>query len=412
MTSYISIILLIGLSTLLMVFMPAVSKKIGISYSIIYVIIGVVLYAIFGSALPSPLPSSNPELTLHLTELIVIISLMGTGIKIDRDFSFKKWNTPLRLISFAMLLCIAACFLLGLGFLSLTLPSAILLGAVLAPTDPVLASDVQVGPPNDQTKSETKFSLTSEAGLNDGMAFPFVWLAITFSLIAQQKEASILNWIGYHLIYKIITGGLIGYLAGKAVGFLIFKLSKKYKVLKPTQGFLAISLTLCVYAITEIAHGYGFIAVFVSALVLRHSEKEHDFHLELHDFTEQIERLLLAVLLLFFGGAIVSGILEVLDIKMVIFCFVFVLIIRPLSAYISLLGRKISFKDKIAIGFFGIRGMGSIFYLSFALVTTTFTQEKELWAIVAFTILISIFIHGATADRILKYLKVETRSEK
>ncbi|MES2447699.1 MAG: cation:proton antiporter [Bacteroidota bacterium] len=412
MTSYISIILLIGLSTLLMVFMPAISKKIGISYSIIYVIIGVVLYAIFGSALPSPLPISNPELTLHLTELIVIISLMGTGIKIDRDFSFKKWNTPLRLISFAMLLCIGACFLFGLGFLSLTLPSAILLGAVLAPTDPVLASDVQVGPPNDQTKSETKFSLTSEAGLNDGMAFPFVWLAITFSLMAQQKEASILNWFGYHLFYKIIIGGLIGYLAGKAVGFLIFKLSKKYKVLKPTQGFLAISLTLCVYAITEIAHGYGFIAVFVSALVLRHSEKDHDFHLELHDFTEQIERLLLAVLLLFFGGAIVSGILDVLDIKMMIFCFVFVLIIRPLSVYISLLGRKISFKDKIAIGFFGIRGMGSIFYLSFALVTTTFTQEKELWAIVAFTILISIFIHGATADRILKYLKVETRSEK
>ena len=99
-----------------------------------------------------------------------------------------------------------------------------------------------------------------------------------------------MNWFGYHLIYKIIAGGIIGYLAGKAVGFVIFRLSKKYKVLKPTQGFLAISLTLCVYSITEIAHGYGFIAVFVSALVLRHSEKEHHFHLELHDFTEQIRR--------------------------------------------------------------------------------------------------------------------------
>lgn len=411
MTSYISIILLIGLSTLLMVFMPAVSKKIGISYSIIYVIIGVVLYVFFKSALPSPLPSSNPELTLHLTELIVIISLMGTGIKIDRDFTFKSWSTPLRLISIAMLICISACFLLGISFLSMALPSAILLGAVLAPTDPVLASDVQVGPPNDKTKSETKFSLTSEAGLNDGMAFPFVWLAITFSLIAQQKEANILNWLGYHLLYKIFIGGIIGYLAGKAVGFLIFKLAKKYKVLKPTQGFLAISLTLCVYATAEIAHGYGFIAVFVSALVLRHSEKTHDFHLELHDFTEQIERLLLAVLLIFFGGALVSGILDVLNLEMVIFSVGFVFIVRPLSVYISLLGRKISLKDKIAIGFFGIRGMGSIFYLSFALLTTTFTQEKELWAIVAFTILISILIHGATADRILKYLKVETKSD-
>jgi NhaP-type Na+/H+ or K+/H+ antiporter len=410
MTSYIAIILLIGLSTLLMVFMPAISKKVGISYSIVYVTIGVLIYAAFGSALPSPLPSSNPEITLHLTELIVIISLMGTGIKIDRDFSFKKWNTPLRLISIAMFLCIGVCYLFGIGFLSLSLPSAILLGAVLAPTDPVLASDVQVGPPNDKTKSETKFSLTSEAGLNDGMAFPFVWLAITFALMAQQKEASIMNWFGYHLIYKIIAGGIIGYLAGKAVGFVIFRLSKKYKVLKPTQGFLAISLTLCVYSITEIAHGYGFIAVFVSALVLRHSEKEHHFHLELHDFTEQIERLLLAVLLIFFGGALVSGILEALDWKMVVFAFVFVLIVRPASAYLSLLGRKISLQDKIAIGFFGIRGMGSIFYLSFALVTAKFSDQKELWAIVTFTILLSILIHGATADRILKYLKVETRA--
>jgi NhaP-type Na+/H+ or K+/H+ antiporter len=300
--------------------------------------------------------------------------------------------------------------LFGIGFLSLSLPSAILLGAVLAPTDPVLASDVQVGPPNDKTKSETKFSLTSEAGLNDGMAFPFVWLAITFALMAQQKEASIMNWFGYHLIYKIIAGSIIGYLAGKAVGFVIFRLSKKYKVLKPTQGFLAISLTLCVYSITEIAHGYGFIAVFVSALVLRHSEKEHHFHLELHDFTEQIERLLLAVLLIFFGGALVSGILGALDWKMVVFAFVFVLIVRPASAYLSLLGRKISLQDKIAIGFFGIRGMGSIFYLSFALVTAKFSDQKELWAIVTFTILLSILIHGATADRILKYLKVETRA--
>ena len=407
MTSYIGLILLIGLSTLLMVFMPAISKKIGISYALIYVIIGAVLFAFFGEKLPSPLPKSNENLILHLTELIVIISLMGTGIKIDREFSFKRWSTPVRLITIAMFICIASCILLGLSMLTLALPSAILLGAVLAPTDPVLASDVQVGPPNDKTKSETKFSLTSEAGLNDGMAFPFVWLAITYSLIAQQKEASLLNWFGFHLFYKIVAGGIIGYLAGKAVGYLIFKLSKKYQVLKPTQGFLAISLTLCVYSITELAHGYGFIAVFVSAVVLRHSEKEHDFHLELHDFTEQIERLLLAVLLLFFGGALVSGILNSLDVEMVIFSFLFLLIIRPASAYVSLLGSKLPFKEKIAISFFGIRGMGSIFYLSFAFVTTSFIDEKELWAIVAFTVLISIIIHGTTASRILNYLKVE-----
>lgn len=410
MDNYIIILLLGGISSLGMTFMPTIAKRTRISYSIWYVAIGMVIYSVWPNLLPSPLPQANSQVTVRITELIVIISLMGTGIKIDRRFSFKNWATPLRLILFAMLLCISICTLLGIMMLQLALPTALLLGAVLAPTDPVLAADVQVGPPNEKMKSETRFSLTSEAGLNDGMAFPFVWLAI---VVASSGLSSgvILNWLGYHLIYQIAIGLLLGWLAGKAAGYLVFNLFDKYKLIKPTDGFLAISLMLCTYGITELLHGYGFIAVFVAGLMLRHSEKTHRYHKELHSFTDQVERLLLGILLIFFGGTLVSGILKPLNWDMVLFSCAFVLLIRPLSAYISIIGSSIHWKEKLAISFFGIRGMGSVYYLAFAFGHASFASEDNLWAIVAFTILLSIVMHGLTATTVMNHLRVNIAKE-
>lgn len=412
MDQYILVILVIGLSSLGMAFMPAISKRTSMSYSLIYVAAGLIIYLLWPDLLPSPLPDQNSSLTLHLTELIVIISLMGTGIKIDRVFSWSGWATPLKLISVTMILCIALSCLLGMMMLQLALPAAVLIGAVLAPTDPVLASDVQVGPPNETIKSETKFALTSEAGLNDGMAFPFIWLAVILCSNTDGQHESLLNWLGYYLIYKIFAGLVLGYLTGKLAAFLVFTVSEKYKLLKPTDGFLAISLTLCVYGLTEALHGYGFLAVFVSALSFRHAEKTHKYHAMLHAFTDQIERLLLGVLLIFFGGSLVSGILEPLNWPIVVFSLIFLLIIRPLTAYMPLMGSRMHWKETLAISFFGIRGMGSIFYLAFAFGHATFGNERELWAIVAFTILVSIVMHGLTATPIMDHLKVNIPKKK
>lgn len=388
-----------------MAWIPSFSKKSGISYSIIYLILGVILYLILPGTLPLPDPLANEVVTIHTSELVVIISLMGTGIKIDRSFSFKNWQSPLRLVFVAMILCIVAATFLGTSYLNLDLASAVLLGAVLAPTDPVLAADVQVGPPNDKSVSETKFSLTAEAGMNDGMAFPFTWLAITLAMIAQNMNASVVSWLSFHVFYKILMGFGLGFLSGKLIGLLLFKLTDKYKFFKPREGFLAISLTLAVYGLTEILLGYGFIAVFVCAITLRNSERKHDYHRNLHSFTEQIEKLLVAVLLVFFGGSLVNGILEGVTWQMAVFGITFLFIIRPLTAYISLFNIKFKKYEKFVISFYGIRGMGSVFYLSFAFHTVKFEHEKELWATVAFTILISIIIHGLTATKALKYLE-------
>jgi len=401
---YIVLITIIGLAIFTMAWMPRITKKTGISYAIFYLLAGMILYTLMPSHLPDPLPQQNEKLTLHLSEIIVIISLMGAGIKIDQPFSIKTWLAPLRLVLACMVLSIALAACLGYKMLGFDLASAILLAAALAPTDPVLASDVQVGPPNEKVRSTSKFTLTAEAGLNDGMAFPFIWLAIFLAGEVAGKGQHIIEWVSWDVVYRIVAGIGIGWLMGKLIGFLVFRLAPKLSFLHTRDGLLAIAATFLVYGITELAFGYGFIAVFVCAITLRQSEKGHEYHQELHSFSDQLERLLIAVFLILLGGSIVCGILSNLTWSMAAFTGIFLVIIRPGAGYLSLWNISMPSHEKLAISFLGIRGIGSIFYLAFAVSEINFSNENELWSMVVFTIVCSIILHGFTANKIMNYL--------
>jgi sodium/hydrogen antiporter len=404
--SYILVMAIMGLAALGMAWMPSLSQVTRISYAIIYVIFGALLYKLFGSLLPLPDPISKNEFTVRLTELVVIISLMGTGLKIDQPFSIRQWRVPFRLVSITMVISICIVTLIGVYVLGFDLASSILLGAVLAPTDPVLASDVQVGPPLEKAKDNVRFSLTAEAGMNDGSAFPFTWLAIILMINGYEPEV-LIGWIWFDLVYRILAGVLCGFVIGRILAFMIFRLPEKIKDIKTRDGLVAISATLLVYGLTELIHGYGFIAVFVTAITMRNYEMEHKYHRRMHDFTDQVERILMAVVLILFGGSLVTGILQDLTIVSALFGIVFVMLIRPLTSLLVLIGGKLHFKEKLAISFFGIRGMGSFFYLSFALQQTFFPFHGELWSIVSFIVLISIIIHGLTATSVMKKLEHE-----
>lgn len=404
--SYILVVTIIGLAALGMAWMPAISEKFRVSYAIVYVLLGVILYSIAPGKLPLPLPIYKNDLTVHITEIVVIISIMGTGLKIDRPFTLRNWRVPFRLISITMLLSIASVALLASFVFGLDPASAILLGAVLAPTDPVLASDVQVGPPNEEEEEKVKFALTAEAGMNDGTAFPFTWLAVGLALVGSSGHFDWQHWVLVDLIYRIVIAVVIGLISGKLLGFLLFKLPEKKKFIITKDGFVALSATLFVYGITEIVHAYGFIAVFVTAVALRNYELEHQFHRKLHAFTDQIERIMLAVVLLLFGGSLVSGILNPLTWKMAIFGIAFVFIIRPLTGMIGLAGlSRLRMKQRLAISFFGIRGIGSFFYLAFAFNEANFQYKQEIWALVSFIVLVSIVIHGLTAGPVMNNLE-------
>ena len=386
--------------------MPSISAKTRISYSVIYVIFGVILYVALGRLLPLPHPIYKNESTLRLTELVVIVSLMGTGLKIDQRFTIKKWAIPLRLVSITMVLSIAVVAALAYFVLGFDPATAILIGAVLAPTDPVLASDVQVGPPHEESTDNVKFSLTAEAGMNDGTAFPFTWLAIALIGTADESR-DIQTWIWFDLIYKITIGIVFGFLIGKALAYLIFTVADRVEFIVIKDGFVAVAATLLVYGFTEMVKGYGFIAVFAAAITIRNSELHHKYHKRLHEFTDQVERILIGIVLILFGGSLVTGILDHLTWPMAIGGVLFVLLIRPVTSLIALIGVPIHMKEKLAIGFFGIKGMGSIFYLAFALHEAKFPRVEELWAMVSFVVLLSIIVHGFTATSIMQKLDIE-----
>jgi len=403
-SSYIIVITIIGLAALGMAWMPALSRRTQISYSIIYTLAGVLLYLGLGNALPLPDPISRNEFTVRLTELVVIVSLMGTGLKIDQPFSIRSWSVPLRLVSVTMILSIALVALIAVYFFGFSLSAAVLLGAVLAPTDPVLASDVQVGPPLEGTKDNVKFALTAEAGMNDGTAFPFTWLAIALATIEGNADA-LRDWAIVDLLYKIVAGIIIGIFLGRLIAYLLFTLPGKKEVLATKDGFVGLSATLLVYGLTELAHGYGFIAVFAAAVSIRNYELHHKYHVRMHAFTDQIERILVAIVLILFGGSLVSGILDKLTWPMALFGIGFVLLIRPLTSIVGLIKTPLHVKEKMAISFFGIKGMGSFFYLAFALNEAFFLEHEELWAIGAFVVLLSVIIHGLTAGTVMQKLE-------
>ena len=405
MDSYILSLAIIGLAALGMAWMPYLSQKIRISYAVIYVAIGILFYSLFGNVLPTPNPIKYADYAQHLTELVVIISIMGTGLKIDQPFSFKTWSIPFRLVTITMMLCIGLMFLLGRYFLGFNIASALLLGAALAPTDPVLASDVQVGPPMEDVKDNVRFSLTAEAGMNDGVAFPFTWLAIALAMMTVNKNFDVGSWVLYDLIYRVVAGVGIGYAMGRFLAYLVFYLPEKRNFVVIKDGFVGIAATLLVYGVTELLHGYGFIAVFVTAITLRNSELNHQLHKELHNFTDQVERILVAIVLILFGGCLASGILNYLTWPMALVGIAFIFIIRPLSGLMGLIGIPVHRKEKLAISFFGIRGIGSFFYLSFAINTYFFGYEKELWSLVSFIVLISVIIHGITANNVMNRMK-------
>ncbi|HEU4470292.1 MAG TPA: cation:proton antiporter [Flavisolibacter sp.] len=411
MDTYIIVITIIGLAALGMAWMPSLTKKTRISYSILYMLVGVFLYLGLGRALPLPDPISRNEFTVRLTELVVIVSLMGTGLKIDQPFSFKQWAIPLRLISVTMLLSILTVTLVAMWLLNFDLAAALLLGAALAPTDPVLASDVQVGPPLEDARDNVKFGLTAEAGMNDGTAFPFTWLAILLAT-GEGTGRGLLEWAGVDLLYKIAAGVLMGYFFGKLIAYLLFTLPEKYKSLVVKDGFVALAATLVVYGLTEIVHGYGFIAVFVSAVSMRNYELHHKYHIKLHAFTDQVERMLVAIVLILFGGSLVSGVLDKLTWPMAIFGVCFVLLIRPLTSLLGLLGTQLHIKEKLAISFFGIKGMGSFFYLAFALNEAFFILHETLWSLVAFVVLLSVIVHGLTATSVMQRVEGEFTKSK
>ncbi|MGR3603294.1 MAG: cation:proton antiporter [Heliomarina sp.] len=345
-------------------------------------------------AIPTmPDPREAPMPWELLSELAVIVALFGTGMRIDSVLPWRKWAPTARMLAIAMPLTIASIALLGVGLESLTVAGAILLGAVLAPTDPVLAADVQVGPPHEGGEHPVRFTLTTEAGLNDGLAFPFVYLGLIVAAEGVNPGAWTLEWFALDVVYRIAVGAIAGWAGGRALAFVLFAVPKGAPLANTGSGVVALAGVLLCYGSTELVEGYGFIAVAVMGMTLRRMEEDHHFHRRLHDFTESIEHALTAVLLVALGS-ILPLVFTDLTWNQVLIALILILVIRPLTGWISLIGTGMSRRDRAAISVFGVRGIGSIYYLCYAMSHMEFVNESQLWSLVGLVILLSTVLHG------------------
>ena len=407
---YLLFLLGLGVVVLLVAWLPMALSRLPLSLAILCVLIGVAVF--HGGALPFRSdPVRFSTLTERLTEIVVIVSLMGAGLKIDRRIGWRRWGSSWRLIAVTMPLSIVAVTLMGVHGLGLGLASALLLGGALAPTDPVLASDVQVGPPRSGEDGEARFALTSEAGLNDGFAFPFVHLAVALALAGGvMSQGLAVHWLAVDVLWRVAAGAGVGWAVGKALGWATFK-APHARISGTGDGLVALGATLVAYGVAEAAHGYGFLAVFVAALALRATERDHEFHEAMHDFAEQVERLLMMLVLVLLGGAVAGGLLDSLTWKEAAFGLALVFVVRPLAGWIGLIGAPHSMRERAVVAFFGIRGIGSLYYLAYGLNHGDFHRWDRLWAVTGFVVLCSILVHGVTATPLMTRIDAWRRRE-
>lgn len=378
-------------------------------------------------ALPLGLPTIDPvgdpahaTATEYLTEFIVIISLMTAGLAIDRPATWKLWGQVWPLLVVTMPLTIAVVALAGWGWLGLAPAAAILLGAAVSPTDPVLADAVQVAPPGESERHDVRFTLTVEAGINDGLAFPFTYLAIA-AIGMTGVGVWTAEWFAMDVVWRLSAGAAVGCLVGRATAWLVFGQKSQSAgegdassddpsegggphslVARRREGLVAVGMVLGSYALAEMVQGYGFLAVFIAAVSLRQRELAHGHHSMMHRFVDQIEQITMVVMMLGFGGLLASGVLDALTWKGALLAVGVVVLLRPLAGLVGVLGFPLPWLGRAMIAFAGIRGIGSIYYLAYGQNNGSFGDLEQVWAVLAAIVLVSIVLHGTTVDKLMR----------
>ena len=425
----------LGLALFLAVILPPLLDRFRVNAPMVLVTLGLLLGLLPGLRDLDLDPVGHGEAVLHITEFTVLVSLMGVGLALDRPLSLRSWGSwrawspTWRLLGVAMPLCIAGVGLLAWGVFGVAAPAALLLGAALAPTDPVLASDVQVGGPNDvegdvdeealDEEDEVRFALTSEAGLNDGLAFPFVNAAILLATVGGFSQWGA-HWVAWEVVGKVVLGVAVGLGLGWAVARLAFTArSEQVRFATTGEPLVAIAALLAAYGVAEVVGGYGFLSVFTCAMTVRSFERTKSYHHDMHEVIERLERLLTLVVLLLLGMALTNGLLANLDWRGVALSLALLLVIRPLAGMASFLGHRrqrgvhgFDKRERVVAAFFGVRGVGSLFYLSYAGTHADLPELRWLWSIIAFTVVVSVYLHGVTAPFAMAWQERGERSQR
>jgi NhaP-type Na+/H+ or K+/H+ antiporter len=378
-------------------------------------------------------PLASARLLEHVSEIAVVISLFTAGLKLRVPLRNRRWRAPVLLATLAMAIGVALMTAIGWIGLGLPLGAALLLAAILAPTDPVLASDVQVESPADGDR--LRFALTGEAGLNDGTAFPFVMLGLGL-LGLHDVGAFGWRWLAVDLVWAVGAGLGIGWATGKCVGRLALFLRRERQEAIGSDDFLALGLIAISYGLAVLLHAYGFLAVFAAGLAVRTLELEQlgedapprDLSPPLGDPQRAAHRrdapAYMARAMLFFNEhlermgevAIVVLVGALLDVRHFVagtlgFAALVLFAVRPLSVLPLLRHADLSPLQGRLVAWFGIRGVGSIYYLMFAINQGIDPQTAErLIGITLAVVTASIVVHGISVTPLMQtYRRISGR---
>jgi sodium/hydrogen antiporter len=379
---------------------------------------------------------SDDNVLEPLTEVAVIISLFTAGLQLRLPLHRNEWRVSVRLATVGMILTVAAITFLGVTGIGLPLGAAVILGAVLAPTDPVLASDVQVRHSTDSDR--LRFILTGEAGLNDGTAFPFIMLGLGL-LGVHDIGAAGWRWWAVDLFWAVSVGLAVGALFGTIVARIVLYLRQHHQEAVGLDNFLAVGLISISYGGALWCNAYGFLAVFAAGVALRRVERispssapndmvrqaagsrarhlatDHDaapaYMAEaVLNFNAQLERFA-EVMLVVLVGAMLT--VEMFAPRILGWTAVVLFIVRPIVIYLTLVKSNLSNLERTYVAWFGIRGIGSIYYLSYAIAHgLTDAHAENIGQLTLVTVAASIILHGATATPLMSYYSRVTATDR
>lgn len=417
--------IIIGLLLVGLALTGSVVQRLPLSAGMIYVGGGLLLGQ-YGLSLIDLDPLEDSRLLERLAELAVIVSLFTAGLKLRIPLRDTRWRLSIRLALVSMTITVGLVAVAGVIGLGLPIGAAILLGAILAPTDPVLASDVQVRDPNDRDR--LRFSLTSEAGLNDGTAFPFVMLGLGIIGLHEIGDAG-WRWVSVDVLWSIAGGLATGAVLGTLIGHLVVYLRHTHREAVGLDDFLALGLIALSYGTALLFHTYGFLAVFAAGLAVRRIEARssgdeapedvrraaeaedadivtdprtaHAYMTEaVLAFNEQIDRIGAMAIMLLVGAMLSAAYLHQ---EAIWFVPLLLLVIRPLAVWVGLAGSHTNRQQRHLISWFGVRGVGSIYYLMFAIEHgLPHGYAEELTSMTLTVVAVSVVVHGISVTPLME----------
>ena len=396
-------------------------NRLPLSAAMLYLAVGVAIGP-WGWGLLKLDAFKNTVLLERLTEVALLVSLFTAGMKLELPLKDKRWRIPVQLATVSMLITVAAIAAAGVWLLDLPLGAAVLLGAILAPTDPVLASDVQMANPGDRDR--LRFGLTGEGGLNDGTAFPLVMLGL--GLLGVHELGNMQwRWWAVDVLWAVIGGLALGYAMGTLVGRVIIYLRTQRREALGSDEFIALGLIALTYGVALLTLTYGFLAVFAAGLALRRidepdaaalpppaagltesEQKASGSHAPAHmmrqveRFNSQLESFAEVAIVLVVGVllATVKFRFEVLWFVPLLF-----LVIRPAAVAIGLLGTDAKPAQRRLMAWFGIRGIGSLYYLVYAISHGLKPELAQLLLSITLAVIVaSVIAHGISVTPLMK----------